>query len=109
MQTRDYNAELRAKMTAEQEKYRDWLLTEPPDEILRHTHEYTVREDILCEMNCTDLSPKRAKALLRSPCPLADVFKDYEKLETDYEQTIRDTIADRADNLIKREKAQEAR
>lgn len=109
MQERDYNDELRAKVTAEQEKYRDWLLSKPPDEILRHAHEYTVREDILCEMNCTDLCPKRARALLRSPCPLADVFKDYEKLTTDYEQTIRDTIADRADKFIKREKAQEAR
>ncbi len=109
MQERDYNAELRAKMTAEQEKYRDWLLTEQPDEILRHVHDYTVREDILCEMNCTDLSPKRARALLKSPCPLADVFKDYEKLETDYGQTIRDSIADRADKLIEREKALEAR
>ena len=103
MQEREYNAELRAKMTAEQEKYRDWLLTEQPDEILRHVHDYTVREDILCEMNCTDLSPKRARALLKSPCPLA------EKLETDYGQTIRDSIADRADKLIEREKALEAR
>ena len=42
----DYNAQLYDKMKAEQDKYRDWLLSQPPEEILNHTYEYTMREDI---------------------------------------------------------------
>lgn len=43
----DYNALLYDKMKAEQDKYRDWLLSQPPEEILNHTYEYTMREDIV--------------------------------------------------------------
>lgn len=38
----DYNALLYDKMKAEQDKYRDWLLSQPPEEILNHTYEYTL-------------------------------------------------------------------
>ena len=38
------------RMTAEQEHYRNWLLGQPPGEILDHAAEYTVREDIVMEM-----------------------------------------------------------
>lgn len=109
MQVRDYNAELRSKMVAEQERYKEWLLSQPPDEILIHAYEYTTREDILCEMRCWELAPKQAKALLKSPCPLEDVLKDYQKLDVDNSEMIRETIADRADKLIKRGKEKEAR
>ena len=34
------------KMKAEQNTYRDWLLGLPPEEILDHAYEYSVREDI---------------------------------------------------------------
>ena len=43
----DKNAVLYEKMAAEQDKFRDWLKSQPPEEILKHTYEYTVREDIL--------------------------------------------------------------
>lgn len=43
----DYNARLYEKMKAEQDKYRDWLLHQEPSEILNHTYEYTMREDIV--------------------------------------------------------------
>ena len=43
----DYNALLYDKMKAEQDKYKDWLLSQPPEEILNHTYEYTMREDIV--------------------------------------------------------------
>ena len=61
----DYNALLYDKMKAEQDKYRDWLLNQPPEEILNHTYEYTMREDIVMCMEELELSPKQAKALLK--------------------------------------------
>ena len=45
MNTNDLNTALYEKMAAEQDKYRDWLKSQPPEEILHHTYEYTVRED----------------------------------------------------------------
>lgn len=36
---------------AEQEKFRDWLKGQPPEEVLNHAYEYTIREDILVQLN----------------------------------------------------------
>ena len=46
-----------------------------------------------------ELTEAQAKALLASPTPLADVYKDFEKLETSYMDVIRDTIETRANEL----------
>ena len=72
MNETDYNARLYEKMKAEQDKYRDWLLHQEPSEILNHTYEYTMREDIVLCMEELELEPEKARALLRSPCPLSD-------------------------------------
>ena len=37
------------KLSREQDKYRDRLLHQEPSEILNHTYEYTIREDIVME------------------------------------------------------------
>ena len=105
----DYNAQLYEKMKAEQDKYRDWLLTQEPAEILNHTYEYTMREDIVMAMEELELTPKRAKALLKSPCPLDDVFKEFKDREVEHMNTVRDSIETEADNSIRREKAKNAR
>ena len=49
MKETDYNARLYEKMKAEQDKYRGWLLHQEPSEILNHTYEYTMREDIVLD------------------------------------------------------------
>ena len=44
------------KMQREQNEYRAWLLAQPPEEMLHHAYEYSVREDIILateEMNLT--------------------------------------------------------
>ena len=87
------------KMAAEQDKFRDWLKSQPAAEVLNHAYEYTVREDIVMCMEELELTEAQAKALLASPTPLADVYKDFEKLETGYMDVIRDTIETRANEL----------
>ena len=101
MTNEELNTKLYEKMFEEQEKYRDWLLSLPPAEILNHTYEYTMREDILLALEYHSLSDKQCRALLKSPCPLEDVFKDFEKQETDHVENIRDTIECRANNVIR--------
>ena len=82
MNTNNLNTALYEKMATEQEKYRDWLKSQPPEEVLNHAYEYTVREDIVMAMEELELTDTQAQALLESPSPLADVYRYFEKLET---------------------------
>ena len=94
------------KMRQEQNKYYDWLTAQPPEEILRHAYEYSVREDIILATEEMNLTPAQVRALLKSPAPLADVYKDFSKLETDYMSIVAQCVEDRADDLLKKEQQQ---
>ena len=96
MTNEQLNTALYEKMFAEQKAYHTWLLSQPPEEILNHTYEYTIREDILMALEYHDLPDAQAMALLVSPSPLADVFKDWEDKETGYMDDIWQTVEDRA-------------
>ena len=109
MNETDYNARLYEKMKAEQDKYRDWLLHQEPSEILNHTYEYTMREDIVMCMEELELEPEKAKALLRSPCPLSDVYKEFRDRETEHMDTIRNSIETEADKSLQRQEKKQQR
>ena len=94
------NTKLYEKLFAEQEKFKGWLLTQPPEEILNHAYEYTIREDIVLAMEYHDVSDEQAKALLSSPAPLDEIFQAFEKIEGDHMDTIRDCIESRANDII---------
>ena len=96
MTNEELNTALSEKMFSEQETYRAWLLTQPPEEILNHTYEYTVREDILMSLEYNSLPNTQVRALLKSPSPLADVFAAWEDRETSYMEEIWQTVTDRA-------------
>ena len=64
MTNEELNTALYKKMFAEQEKYREWLLSQPPNEILNHCYEYTVREDIVLALEEYDLSDIYARSVL---------------------------------------------
>ena len=98
------NTKLYEKLFAEQVKFKGWLLTQPPEEILNHTYEYTIREDIVLALEYMDLSDERAAALLESPSPLADLFKDFEKIETNHMDDVRECIESRADKEIEKQR-----
>ena len=68
--------QLEAKMTEELNTYRAWLLTQPPEEILNHAYEYSTKQDIILNVADAGLSPAQIETMLRSPCPLEDVFKE---------------------------------
>lgn len=109
MSETDYNARLYEKMKAAQDKYRDWLVRQEPSEILEHTYEYTIREDIVMCMEELELEPEKAKALLSSPCPLSDVHKEFQDRETEYMDTIRDSIETEADKSLQRQEKKQQR
>ena len=109
MTPEELNTAIYHKMEAEQDSYRDWLLTLPPDEILQHAYEYAVRQDILFAMEDLELQPEQCRALLKSPSPVADILKDFEKLELGYMDAIRDCIDGWASKMMQLEKQKEAR
>lgn len=96
MGTAKLNEKLYELMSAEQEQFSDWLLKQPPEEILNHTQEYTVRQDILMALEEIQLLENLAKALLESPSPLQEVYDLFSDKETDYMQTLKDSITETA-------------
>lgn len=53
----NYNKLLYEKMQAENETFKDWLLSQEPAEILNHAYEYTIYQDMmLCICTATLLS-----------------------------------------------------
>ena len=104
MTNEELNTALYEKMFAEQKTYRAWLLSQPPEKILNHAYEYTMREDILMSLEYHDLTDAQARALLKSPSPLADVFADWENKETGHMADIWQTVEDRAKAEVQKHK-----
>ena len=105
MTTEEMLDTLYKKFSAEQTEYREWLLKQPPEEILNHSYEYTVREDILMVMEEAELSAAQASALLWKGTTLSDIYKDFTKVETGYMDILRDTVENRADEILKEAEA----
>lgn len=51
-----------------------------------------------------DLSDAQAEALMKSPSPLADVFRDFEKRETDHMDVVWDCLESRADMILEEQR-----
>ena len=99
MTNEQWNTTLYKQMFTEQEQFRDWLLAQPPQEILNQAYEYVMREDILLSLEYNDLTDAQAAALLASPSPLADVYAEFDKLESSHMEEIWSCIESRADAL----------
>ena len=69
-------------------------------EKLREKHDVTISR-ILMTLENNDLRLDQAQALLSSPTPLADVFKEFENRETDYMDVVRDSMESRANTLLR--------
>ena len=99
MTNEQWNTTLYKQMFTEQEQFRDWLLAQPPEEILNHAYEYVMREDILLSLEHNDLTDAQAAALLSSSSPLADVYAEFDKLESSHMEEIWSCIESRANAL----------
>ena len=102
------NQQLYEKMSADQDKYRDWLTSQPPEEILNHAYEYSVREDILMAVEDMSLPADKVQALLSSNAPLDEIYNDFSQIEGDHMDIIRGCIETRANDLIEEKYCDEA-
>ena len=104
MTNEELNTELYKKFFAEQEKFKEWLLTQPPEEILKHAYEYVIREDIVIEMEFHDLTDDEARALLADAHPLQSIYSVYEDTESSHMNEIRDCIETRAKACVEEQR-----
>ena len=109
MTNEELNTALYKKMFAEQEQFKDWLLTQPPEKILERSYEYSVREDFLLALEYDDLTRGQAAALLASPTPLDDLYHQYEKMETSHMEEIWSCFENRAEQVKAAQAVQEKR
>ena len=100
MTNEQWNTTLYKQMFTEQEQFRDWLLAQPPEEILNHAYEYVMREDILLSLEHNDLTDAQAAALLSSPAPLADVYKELDYVESSHMEEVWSCVVDRANIVL---------
>ena len=101
MAKEDIYTQLYERMFAEQERYREWLISQPSSEVLNHCYEYAMREDILMVIEQCELEEKHAQALLDKGVTLSDLYDDFNDLETDHMQDIRDTVESRANKILR--------
>ena len=104
MANKEMMRQLYERMVAEQQKYKAWLLGQPPTVSLDTACQFTIREDIVLEMEVLELTDAQTAALLRSRTPLADVYRAWERTETHHMDDVRDVIEARADTVIRAEK-----
>ncbi len=105
----ELSSKLYEKVSAEQDKFRAWLMDQPPADILNHAVEYAVREDILMEIKALELPDDQARALLASPDTMADIYKTFSKMaDTGHMDVVRESIEDRAAALSMEQAVQEA-
>lgn len=97
------NTKLYQKMCAEQERYRDWLLTQPSETVLDHAEAFVKRESILQAMENNGLNPRQAQLLLKEPFPLASVYSKPEGWEVSNTKQAWKAIEARANELVQRE------
>ena len=61
MANKEMMRQLYERMVAEQQKYKAWLLEQPPNVILDNTCKFTVREDIVMELEVLELTAPRPR------------------------------------------------
>ena len=96
MKQEEMNTQLYEKLAAEQTKYRDWLMGQPPEEILNHAYEYAVREDILAAAELMDIPQAQAAALLAVPSPMEAIYGGWTEQKSPDLDPMLDCISDRA-------------
>lgn len=109
MTSEELQTKLYKKVSAEQDRYRNWLLSQTPEEILSHACEYTIREDIVMVVETAELLEARVTALLKSPFPLKEIYDEWGKVETHHMDDVRAVLEARADSIIENEKKSKQR
>ena len=77
-------AALNQKMAAEQKAFEEKLLKLSPQEILKKSREYVMRDNILIVLNKYPGTEEQTRLLLQSETPLANIYAEIDRQGSDY-------------------------
>lgn len=103
MDYEELSEKLYQKAADELKAYHNHLLQQSPEEILEHTYEYTAKTNIfICLMTIEpdELSAGQLTALLASPSPLEDIYREFRDIDTGLMNAIRECAGELADRRI---------
>ena len=103
----ELNKALYDKMSAEMERFKDWLKTQPPETIIQNAYECAMKEDILLTMEYHDLDDEQARALLNTENPLDRAYNAYENMQTDHMEHIQYIVENLAEDLARQEREEQ--
>jgi len=93
----DYNELLYEKMSAEYDSFIERLKQMPPEQIIEHSYEKVMKEDLLSCFEFTDRSQSEAKAMYLQKNPLDALYEAWLKTDASYMDMLRDS----ADECVK--------
>ena len=105
----ELNAELYEKVSLEFEEYKNNLLMMSHEEMLEHAYAYAVRADIVIAVECGQIHPRQAQALLKADNTLDVIFVKWEDFEKNHMDTIRTAIECKANEISREEFKKEVR
>lgn len=98
---RDYNKLLYEKMSAEYDRFIEDLKQMPPEQIIEHSYEKVMKEDLLSCFEFTDRSQTEAKALYLLKNPFDDLYQEWLDTDASYMDMLRDSIDERIKSAVK--------
>lgn len=108
MNYQEYKQSLNQKLTDKVQKelsaFREEMQGKLPQEIYDAAYQIAIKNDIAECFSDTDYSPQVAKALLKSPNLLQEVYDEWLGRDDSQMEELRQTIADFKDYMVKTEK-----
>lgn len=98
------NRKLTDKVQRELSVFREEMQGKPPQEIFDMAYQIAIKNDIAGCFSDTDYSPQAAKALMKSPNLLQEIYDEWLGRDDSHMEDLRQTIADFKDYMVKTEK-----
>ena len=98
------NQKLAEKVERELADFREDILSKSPQEVYDVAYQIILKNDIAECFSDVDYSPQAAKALMKSPNLLQDIYEEWIGREDSHMDKLRQTVADFESYMVKTEK-----
>ena len=98
------NQKLAERVEREPADVREDILSKSPQEIYDAAYQIILKNDIAECFSDADYSPQAAKALMKSPNLLQDIYEEWLEKDDSHMEDLRQTIADFKSYMVKTEK-----
>ncbi|EOS42101.1 hypothetical protein C810_04824 [Lachnospiraceae bacterium A2] len=98
------NQKLAEKVERELADFREDILSKSPQEVYDAAYQIILKNDIAECFSDVDYSPQAAKALMKSPNLLQDIYEEWIGREDSHMDKLRQTVADFESYMVKTEK-----